>query len=54
MRFVELSNLILKDGEDGAGGVAFLQLLGKWMGEKVVLGLLLVGIYGSLEYSLEA
>ena len=54
VRFVEFSNLILKDGEDGAGGVAFLQLLGKWMGEKVVLGLLLVGIYGSLEYSLEA
>ena len=54
MRFVKFSNLILKDGDDGGSGVAILQLRGKWMGEKVVLGLLLVGLYGCLEDRLEA
>ena len=54
VRFVEFSNSILKDGEDGGNGVAVLQLLGKRMCEKVVLGLLLVGLYGSLEDCLEA
>ena len=54
MRFVEFSNLILKDGEDGGSGVALVQLGGKRMGEKILLGLLLVGLYGSLEDSLEA
>ena len=44
VRFVEFSNLILKDGGDGGSGVAILQLRGKWMSEKVVLGLLLVGL----------
>ena len=54
VRFVKLSNLILKDGEDGRSRVAVVQLGGKWMSEKVILGLLLVGIYGSLEDYLEA
>jgi hypothetical protein len=54
VRFVEFSNFILKDGEDGGSGVAVLQLLGKRMGEKVVLSLLLVGLDGCLEYCLEA
>ena len=54
VRFVEFSNLILKDGDDGGSGVAILQLRGKWMSEKVVLGLLLVGFYGCLEDRLEA
>ena len=53
MRFVEFSNLILKDGEDGGSGIAVLQLGGKRMGEKVLLGLLLVGLQGVLEDSLE-
>ena len=51
MRFVEFSNLILKDGEDGGSGIAVLQLGGKRMGEKVLLGLLLVGLQGVLEDS---
>ena len=54
VRFVKFSNLILKDGDDGGSGVAILQLGGKWMSEKVVLGLLLVGLYGCLEDRLEA
>ena len=54
VRFVEFSNLILKDGEDGGSGIAVLQLGGKRMGEKVLLGLLLVGLQGVLEDSLEA
>ena len=54
VRFVEFSNLILKDGEDGGSGIAVLQLGGKRMGEKVLLGLLLVGLQDVLEDSLEA
>ena len=54
MRFVIFSDLILKDGDDGVSRVAILQLGGKRMGEKVVLGLLLVGLERSLEDSLEA
>ena len=54
VRLVEFSNLILKDGEDGSSRVAVVQLGGKRMGEKVLLSLLLVGLYGSLEYCLEA
>ena len=54
LRFVEFSDLILKDGEDGVSRVAILQLGGKRMGEKVLLGLLLVGFQRSLEDSLEA
>ena len=54
VRFIKLSNLILKDGENGGSRVAVLQLGGEWMGEKVLLGLLLVGLQGRLENSLEA
>ena len=54
MRFVEFSNLVLKDGDDGGSGVAVLQLGGKRMSEKVLLGLLLVGLQRSLEDCLEA
>ena len=54
VRFVKFSNLILKDGEYGFGRVAILQLGGKWMGEKVLLRLLLVGFESSFKYSLEA
>ena len=54
VRFVIFSDLILKDGDDGVSRVASLQLGGKRMGEKVVLGLLLVGLERSLEDSLEA
>ena len=54
VRFVEFTNLILKDGEDGNSRVAVVQPGGKRMNEKVFLGLLLVGLYGSLEYCLEA
>ena len=54
VRFVKFSNLILKDGENGGSRVAILQLGGKWMSEKVLLSLLLVGLQGRLENSLEA
>ena len=54
VRFVEFSNLILKDGDDGGSGVAVLQLGSKRMCEQVVLGLLLVGLQGGLEDGLEA
>ena len=53
VRLVEFSNLILKDGEDGNSRVAVVQPGCKRMSEKVFLGLLLVGLYGSLEYCLE-
>ena len=53
VRFVKFSNLILKDGEYGFGRVAIMQLGGKWMGEKVLFRLLLIGLECSLEYSLE-
>ena len=54
LRFVKFSDLILKDGDDGVSRVAILQLGGKRMGKKVVLGLLLVGFERNLEDSLEA
>ena len=54
VRFVKLSNLILKDGEYGVSRVTILQLRGKRMGEKVLLGLLLVGLERSFKYRLEA
>ena len=54
LRFVKLSNLILKDGDDGFSRVAILQLGGKRMCVKVLLGLLLVGLDRSLKDSLEA
>ena len=44
VRLVELSNLILKDSEYGGNRVAILQLGGKRLGKKVLLGLLLVGL----------
>ena len=44
VRFVEFSNLILKDGDYGGIRVAGLQLGGKRMGEEVLLCLLLVGL----------
>ena len=53
VRFVEFSNLILKNCEYGGSRVAVLQLGGKRMGEEVFLGLLLVGLEGSLEDCLE-
>ena len=54
VRFFIFSHLILKDGDDGVSRVAILQLGGKRMGEKVVLGLLLVGLERIFEDSLEA
>ena len=54
VRFVKLTNLILKDDDYGVSRVACLQLGGKRMCEEVLLGLLLVGPQGSLEDSLEA
>ncbi len=51
---VEFSNLILKHGKDGASRVACLQLGGKWMCDKVFLGLLFIRFQGSIENGLEA
>ena len=53
-RFVEFSNLILKDGEDGASRVAILQPGGERMCDKVFLCLLLVGLDRGFKNSLEA
>ena len=53
MRFVEFSNLLLKDSNDSSGGVARLQLGDKRMREKVFLRLLSVGLQRSLEDSSE-
>jgi len=41
--------LLLKHDENGAGRLAGLELGCKWMGEKVVLGLLFVGFQGIIE-----
>ena len=53
VRFVKLSNLILKDDEDGISRVAILQLGSKWMRQEVLLGLFLVGLDRGLEDRLE-
>ena len=53
VRFIKVSDLILKDGDYGGSRVAILQLRSKRVGEKILLGLLLVGLQGSLEDSLE-
>ena len=54
MRFVKLSDLILKYGEYGGSRITVLQLGGKGMNEKVFPGLLLVGLQRNLKDSLEA
>ena len=54
MRFVKLSDLILKYDEYGGSRITVLQLGGKGMNEKVLLSLLLVGLQRNLENSLEA
>jgi hypothetical protein len=54
VNFVKFSDLVLEEGKDGGGRVAGLQLGGKRMCEKVGLGLLLIGLQGSLENGLEA
>ena len=53
VRFVKLSDLILKDGEYGVSRVAILQLRGERMGEKILFGLLLVGLERGLKDILE-
>ena len=53
VRFVKLSNLILKDGDDGVSRVAIPQLRGKRMCEKVFLRLIFVGLERSFKDSLE-
>ena len=53
VRFVELSNFILKDSDDGVSRVAILELGGKRMRDEVFLRLLLVRLQGSLKDSLE-
>ena len=53
-RFVEFLNLILKDGEDGVGGIARLKLGRKGMCDKVLLCLPLVGLQRCFEDCLEA
>ena len=54
VRFVKLLNLIFKDGDNGGSRIAVLQLGCKRMGKEVLFGLLLVGLQGSFEDSLEA
>ena len=44
VRFVKFSHLVFKDGEYGISRVAILQLRGERMGERVLLGLFLVGL----------
>ena len=41
---IELLHLILKDGQNGSGRVAAVQLGGKWMCEEVLFSLFLVRI----------
>ena len=53
VRFIKFSHLILKDGEYGVSRVAILQLRGEGMGEKVLLGLFLVGLECGLKDILE-
>ena len=52
-RFVKFLDLILKDGDDGVGRLAGLKLGCKRMCEKVILGLLLVGLQRCFEDCLE-
>ena len=54
VRFVKFLNLNLKDGEYGSSRITILQLGGERMREKVLLGLLLVGLQRCLENCLEA
>jgi hypothetical protein len=41
--------LLLKDGENGAGRVAGLELGGEWMGKKIVLRALFVRFQGIID-----
>ena len=53
VRFVKFSHLVLEDGEYGVSRVAILQLRGEGMGERVLLGLFLVGLERGLKVILE-
>jgi len=52
-RLIELLALLLKDGDDGAGRVACLELRGEWMHEKVLLCSPFVCFQGIIEYNLK-
>jgi hypothetical protein len=50
---IELLDLVLKDSENGGGGVAVLKLGGERMSEKVILSFLLILLQSSMEKRLE-
>jgi hypothetical protein len=46
---VKLLDLLMNDGENGAGRVAVLELRDKWMGKKIALCAFFVGLQGIIE-----
>ena len=43
-------DLVMHEGENGAGRVTGLELDDEWMGKEVVLGTFFVGVQGIIEY----
>jgi hypothetical protein len=50
---LESLNLLMNEGENGAGGGTGLELDGKWMCKEIVLGTFVVGVQGIVENYLE-
>jgi hypothetical protein len=53
LRSIELLDLLLKNSKNAAGRVAGLELGGKWVGDKVLLGASLICFQGVIENQLE-
>ena len=50
---LEPLDLLMNEGENGAGRGTVLELGGKWMGKEIVLGTFFVGLQGIVENKLE-
>ena len=50
---LESLDLLMNEGENGAGRGTILELDGKWVGKDIVLGTFFVGVQGIVENPLE-
>jgi hypothetical protein len=47
--FLESLDLLMNEGENGAGRGTVLELSNKWMGKEIVIGTFFVGLQGIVE-----
>jgi hypothetical protein len=53
LRFFEMADLVLKDGQNGRGGVTKVELFGERVSGEILLGLYFVGLEGFLKNDIE-